>query len=548
MFGLKLPSQLKKGAAEIEHTIKKERGEIGEVVEQGSHLAWKRNKGGPVWGVQGPPPDQDGKAEAGSDTAAAATTKKGWGSVEQVKAVSIAEALAQAEAAEAAHAMAQHHGQHHASQQQGSHTWQGRYGGGMARGGPPQPPQPLPVVTSAETFKEPVFAGAAWADEVEDEDNSLEGLDIPVAEAPAASLAAPPKDAAAEVAKQGGADVPSGPSSMQSTPSPSNWREQSSQSGEAASSAGGGAGRGTVGGAVGGGPAPRGATPGHQHQQQQPPMMGRSNAMERQRDGLRPSEYGGGGGYGNHSHGEDYAGRREAEERGGLQRGGYERGGFDRGYDRGFGPQHNGGSMDRVAPTWGSRGDSSHHGHRDEHFGGGFGDRYNSDRGGYGGGYGGGGYGGRGQYGGGGGGYGRVEGGYNRGTHGGYNNHNHNHNHNNMGNNNNGADWRDVDAQRDRSMSLPEAPRDLGRHSATGTTSYRPPSGGHPNHHPTNGSSAYYSKSPPHRFAIHTSPRADLIRGGLRLTVDLKQPRGDGCTHAHGLIGVFQHKGFEGDA
>jgi hypothetical protein len=504
MFGLKLPSQLKKGAAEIEHTIKKERGEVGEVVEQGSHLAWKRNKGGPVWGVQGgPPPDQDGKAEAGSDTAATAATKKGWGSVEQVKAVSIAEALAQAEAAEAAHTMAQHHGHHHASQQQGAHSWQGRYGGGMARGGPPQPPQPLPVVTSAETFKEPVFAGAAWADEVEDEDNSLEGLELPVAEAPATSLAAAPKDAATEVAKQGVADVPSGPSSLQTTPSPSNWREPSSQCGEAASSSGGGAGKGTVGGACSSGPAPRGVAPSHQQpqqpqQQQQPPvMMGRSNAMERQRDGVRASEYSGGGGYGNHSHGEEYAGRREADERGGFQRGGYERGGFDRGYDRGFGAQHSGGSMDRVAPTWGSRGDSYHHGHRDEHFGGGFGDRYNSDRGGYGGGYGGGGYGGRGQYGGGGGGYGRGEGGFNRGAHGGYS-----HNGNGMSSSN-GADWRNGDAQRDRSVSLPDAPRDVGRQYASGAAPYRPPSGGHPGHHPTNGSSAYYAKSPPHRFATH---------------------------------------------
>ena len=50
MFALKLPSQIKAGAAETVHQEKKARGELVEIVDPTAHLAWNRNKGGPVWG------------------------------------------------------------------------------------------------------------------------------------------------------------------------------------------------------------------------------------------------------------------------------------------------------------------------------------------------------------------------------------------------------------------------------------------------------------------------------------------------------------------
>ena len=53
MFSLKLPSQVKAGAAETLHSEKKARGELVEIVDPTAHLAWKRNKGGPVWGAKG---------------------------------------------------------------------------------------------------------------------------------------------------------------------------------------------------------------------------------------------------------------------------------------------------------------------------------------------------------------------------------------------------------------------------------------------------------------------------------------------------------------
>jgi len=53
MFALKLPSQIKAGAAETLHSEKKARGELVEIVDPTAHLAWKRNKGGPVWGPKG---------------------------------------------------------------------------------------------------------------------------------------------------------------------------------------------------------------------------------------------------------------------------------------------------------------------------------------------------------------------------------------------------------------------------------------------------------------------------------------------------------------
>ena len=44
MFGLKLPSQLKKGAAEEEHSIKKARGELVVPLDPEAGLVWKKNK------------------------------------------------------------------------------------------------------------------------------------------------------------------------------------------------------------------------------------------------------------------------------------------------------------------------------------------------------------------------------------------------------------------------------------------------------------------------------------------------------------------------
>ena len=60
MFGLKLPSELKKGAAEEEHSIKKARGEVLVPHDPEAGLVWKKNKGGPVWGVkEAPPPEKE---------------------------------------------------------------------------------------------------------------------------------------------------------------------------------------------------------------------------------------------------------------------------------------------------------------------------------------------------------------------------------------------------------------------------------------------------------------------------------------------------------
>jgi len=53
MFVLKLPSQVKPGAAETLHSEKKARGELVEIVDPTAHLPWRQNKGGPVWGSKG---------------------------------------------------------------------------------------------------------------------------------------------------------------------------------------------------------------------------------------------------------------------------------------------------------------------------------------------------------------------------------------------------------------------------------------------------------------------------------------------------------------
>ena len=57
MFALKLPSQIKKGAAETVHSEKKARGELVEIVDPTAHLPWRQNKGGPVWGSKGAAPE-----------------------------------------------------------------------------------------------------------------------------------------------------------------------------------------------------------------------------------------------------------------------------------------------------------------------------------------------------------------------------------------------------------------------------------------------------------------------------------------------------------
>ena len=57
MFALRLPSQIKDGAAEILHSEKKARGELVEIVDATAHLPWKQNKGGPVWGPKAPGSD-----------------------------------------------------------------------------------------------------------------------------------------------------------------------------------------------------------------------------------------------------------------------------------------------------------------------------------------------------------------------------------------------------------------------------------------------------------------------------------------------------------
>jgi hypothetical protein len=140
MFGLKLPSELKKGAAEEEHSIKKARGELLVPLDPEAGLVWKKNKGGPVWGVKGQP---DGPPEPKKEISI--KLKPAWSTQPAPAVHSIAGDLAKPKTDQSA--------------AQNPPTVRAR---GWAI------PQPL---EQKKSEREPVFQGNAWADEVEADEN-----------------------------------------------------------------------------------------------------------------------------------------------------------------------------------------------------------------------------------------------------------------------------------------------------------------------------------------------------------------------------------------
>ena len=140
MFGLKLPSELKKGAAEEEHSIKKARGELLVPLDPEAGLVWKKNKGGPVWGVKGQP---DGPPEPKKEISI--KLKPAWSTQPGPTIHSIAGDLAKPK-----------------TEQSTSQNPPAVRTRGWAI---PQPPE------QKKPEREPVFQGNAWADEVEAEEN-----------------------------------------------------------------------------------------------------------------------------------------------------------------------------------------------------------------------------------------------------------------------------------------------------------------------------------------------------------------------------------------
>ena len=136
MFGLKLPSQLKKGAAEEEHSIKKARGELVVPLDPEAGLVWKKNKGGPVWGVKG---QTDAPPEPKKEVSI--KLKPAWSTQPPTAVHSIAGDLAKPKA----------YAQNPPSIR--TSAW-----------AVPQPPE------TKKMEREPVFQGNAWADEVEAEE------------------------------------------------------------------------------------------------------------------------------------------------------------------------------------------------------------------------------------------------------------------------------------------------------------------------------------------------------------------------------------------
>jgi hypothetical protein len=146
MFGLKLPSELKKGAAEEEHSIKKARGELRVPLDPEAGLVWKKNKGGPVWGVKGEAPPEPKKEIS-------IKLKPAWSTQPTPIVHSIADDLAKSKA------------DHNTSQNPPA-----------VRTSAWAIPQPI---ETKKVEREPVFQGNAWADEVEaDECMQIEGSSV----------------------------------------------------------------------------------------------------------------------------------------------------------------------------------------------------------------------------------------------------------------------------------------------------------------------------------------------------------------------------------
>jgi hypothetical protein len=138
MFGLKLPSELKKGAAEEEHSIKKARGELRVPLDPEAGLVWKKNKGGPVWGVKGDAPPEPKKEVS-------IKLKPAWSTQPTPIVHSIADELAKSKADQ--------------------NTSQNPPAVRTSAWAVPQSIEPKKV------DREPVFQGNAWADEVEADEN-----------------------------------------------------------------------------------------------------------------------------------------------------------------------------------------------------------------------------------------------------------------------------------------------------------------------------------------------------------------------------------------
>ena len=146
MFGLKLPSELKKGAAEEEHSIKKARGELRVPLDPEAGLAWKKNKGGPVWGVKGDAPPEPKKEIT-------IKLKPAWSTQPTPIVHSIADELAKSKADQ--------------------NTSQNPPAVRTSAWAVPQSLEPKKI------DREPVFQGNAWADEVEaDESMQIEGSPV----------------------------------------------------------------------------------------------------------------------------------------------------------------------------------------------------------------------------------------------------------------------------------------------------------------------------------------------------------------------------------
>ncbi|EKX51042.1 hypothetical protein GUITHDRAFT_150968, partial [Guillardia theta CCMP2712] len=151
-FGLKLPNQVKKGAAEIQHEEKKARGELVDYVDPTAHLPWKKNKGG-TWGVQSNAPQQSNPPHSSPHAPPKDKSKPAWNveNIQQPPQLSLEDELAKENPTSPKAAPT--------SPKVAKPAW----------GGAGLPKAPVEIKKEI-----PSFSGSAWADECDDDDDDVE--------------------------------------------------------------------------------------------------------------------------------------------------------------------------------------------------------------------------------------------------------------------------------------------------------------------------------------------------------------------------------------
>eukprot|EP00960_Hanusia_phi_P002932 86907-Hanusia_phi.AAC.8 len=150
-LGLKLPNQVKKGAAEIQHEEKKARGELVDYVDPTAHLPWKKNKGG-TWGVHNAP-QQSNPPNSSPHAPPKDKSKPAWNveNIQQPPQLSLEDELAKENPTSPKAAPT--------SPKAVKPAW----------GGAGLPKAPVELKKDV-----PSFSGSAWADECDDDDDDIE--------------------------------------------------------------------------------------------------------------------------------------------------------------------------------------------------------------------------------------------------------------------------------------------------------------------------------------------------------------------------------------